>query len=102
MNLRNFAIWGVIILGALTLFMAFGGGGNTPMPGQKAAPRPEPITYSQLVAYRNGNQIAGVEVKGEMMTGKLKDGKTFTTTTTLPNSDLIESIQATVIHCRAR
>ncbi|WP_374599640.1 ATP-dependent zinc metalloprotease FtsH [Brevundimonas sp.] len=95
MNLRNFAIWGVIILGALTLFMAFGGGGNTPMPGQKAAPRPEPITYSQLVAYRNGNQIAGVEVKGEMMTGKLKDGKTFTTTTTLPNSDLIESIQAT-------
>ncbi|WP_296168064.1 ATP-dependent zinc metalloprotease FtsH [uncultured Brevundimonas sp.] len=95
MNLRNLAIWGVIILGALTLFMAFGGGGNTPMPGQKAAPRPEPITYSQLIAYRNGNQIGAVEVKGETLTGQLKDGKTFTTTTTLPNSDLIESIQAT-------
>ncbi|PZN97030.1 MAG: cell division protein FtsH [Alphaproteobacteria bacterium] len=95
MNLRNFAIWGVIILGALTLFMAFGGGGNTPMPGQKAAPRPDPITYTQLVNFRNGNQIAGIEVKGETLTGTLKDGKTFTTTTTLPNGDLIESIQAT-------
>ncbi len=95
MNLRNFAIWGVIILGALTLFMAFGGGGNTPMPGQKAAPKPEAITYTQLVGYRNGNQIAGVEVKGETLTGTLKNGSTFTTTTTLPNGDLIESIQAT-------
>ncbi|MGV9009016.1 ATP-dependent zinc metalloprotease FtsH [Brevundimonas sp.] len=95
MNLRNFAIWGVIILGALTLFMAFGGGGNTPMPGQKAAPKPEAITYTQLVGYRNGNQIGAVEVKGETLTGTLKDGKTFTTTTTLPNGDLIESIQAT-------
>ena len=52
MNLRNFAIWGVILLGLVAVYAAIGQNGGAAMPGAKgaaAAGRPEPITYSQLM-----------------------------------------------------
>ncbi|MBJ7448341.1 MAG: ATP-dependent zinc metalloprotease FtsH [Brevundimonas sp.] len=92
MNLRNFAIWGVIILGALTLFMAFGGGGNTPMPGQKAAQRPAEMSFSNLLKARDANQIAKVESRGEKLKVTLRDNQVVTVITPLPNAELLESI----------
>ena len=95
MNLRNLAIWGVIVLGALTLVSAFGRTGGMGMPGDKAAAaRPQPIDYSQLIAHRDAQEITGVEVKGDQLVGKLKNGSGFSTVTTMPNAELVESIRA--------
>jgi cell division protease FtsH len=95
MNLRNLAIWGVIVLGALTLWSAFGRTGGMGMPGDKAAAaRPQPIDYSQLIAHRDAQEITGVEVKGDQLVGQLKNGSAFTTVTVMPNADLVESIRA--------
>ena len=97
MNLRNLAIWGVIILGAMAFYVAVSRpGGITAPPGTKAAAeRPVEMTYSELLKARDANSIASVEVRGETVKATLKDNRVFTTTTTLPNADLINSIQAT-------
>ena len=48
MNLRNLAIWGVIILGLLAVYAAISQNGGATMPGQapgaQAQGRPDPIT----------------------------------------------------------
>jgi cell division protease FtsH len=95
MNLRTVAIIGVLILGAATAYMAFNRGGLAPQDGTKAAAaRPADMTYSELLRARDANQIKSIEVHGETVKTTLKDNKVFTTTTPLPNSDLIESINA--------
>ena len=73
MNLRNFAIWGVIILGILAVYGAMSqGGGLTGAAGAKAGTangRPEPISYSQLLNAVEAAQIQSVQVRGETLTG---------------------------------
>ena len=94
MNLRTLAIFGVIILGGLTAYLAFNRGGVVPTAdgAKAAASRPVPMTYSELLRARDANQIKSIEVHGERVKTTLKDDKVFETTTTLPNTDLIESI----------
>ncbi|MDZ4394905.1 ATP-dependent zinc metalloprotease FtsH [Cypionkella sp.] len=98
MNLRNFAIWGVIILGILAVYGAMSqGGGLTGAAGAKAGTangRPEPISYSQLLNAVEAAQIKSVQVRGETLTGIMKDDSRFTVVTPLPNGDLIQSIDA--------
>uniref|UniRef100_UPI002FCA9B5C AAA family ATPase n=1 Tax=Brevundimonas sp. TaxID=1871086 RepID=UPI002FCA9B5C len=95
MNLRNLAIWGAVILGALAFYVAVNRGGAIATPGQKAeSARPQPMSYTELLTARDAKEIAAVEVKNETLTVQMKDNRVFTVVTTLPNGDLIESLNA--------
>ncbi|MBI2260130.1 MAG: AAA family ATPase, partial [Caulobacterales bacterium] len=95
MNLRNLAIWGAVILGALAFYVAVDRPGTVGAPGQKAtADRPAEMTYSELIAARDAKNIAAVEVRSETLLIQTKDNKSFTVVTSLPNGDLIESLNA--------
>ncbi|MFN3669854.1 MAG: ATP-dependent zinc metalloprotease FtsH [Brevundimonas sp.] len=96
MNLRNLAIWGVIILGALAFYVATSRpGGITAPPGAKAAAtRPVAMSYSDLLKARDDGAIVGVEVRGETLKATLRDQSVVTVITPLPNAALVDSIQA--------
>jgi len=97
MNLRNFAIWGVILLGLVTVYAAISQNGGAPaMPGAKgaaAAGRPEPITYSQLMTAVERQEIKSIVARGETITGVFKNDSKFTAVTPVPNAELVEQIR---------
>ncbi|HEY0927025.1 ATP-dependent zinc metalloprotease FtsH [Brevundimonas sp.] len=102
MNLRNLAILGVIVLAISGGYLFMTRSGALPAGAQGGAAaaagtaqRPGDMTYSQLLRARDANQIKAIEVHGETIKTTLKDDKVFTTTTTLPNTDLVESINRT-------
>ena len=95
MNLRTVAIWGAVLLGALAVYVAVNRGGPIAGPGQTAqAARPQEMTYSELLRARDGGEIAAVEANGEKLLVRTKDDRRFEVITTLPNTDLIESLNA--------
>jgi len=95
MNLRNLAILGAVVLGVMAVYVAVSRGGSMTAPGDKAAAeRPVRMNYSQLVAARDAGGIQSIEVRNQNVTGELKDGRTFSAVTPLPNTDLVESIRA--------
>ena len=96
MNLRNLAIWGVIILGAMAFYVAATRPGGLAAPGDKAAARPVvEMTYSNLLQVRDTNQIKAVNVRGSKMTGELKNGTKFKAFIPQPSQPLLDSINAT-------
>ncbi len=97
MNLRRFAVVGMIILAMLAIYagMSQGGGALTGKTGEAATGRPEPITYSQLLTAIEQKRIKGVEVHGEDLTGEFADGTKFETITPMPNAELVSQIQET-------
>lgn len=95
MNLRNMAIISAILLLLLAATLLVDrGGALTPGATDAAAARPVSMTYSQLVTEVEGQKIASVVVKGDEITGTLKDESKFVTTTPYPNETLVESIRA--------
>ncbi|GAA0868674.1 ATP-dependent zinc metalloprotease FtsH [Brevundimonas basaltis] len=95
MNLRNLAIWGTVILGALAIYVAVNRGGPIATPGQQAdSAKPQEMTYTQLLTARDAREIKAVEVKNETLTVTKTDDSLHTVVTTLPNGDLIESLNA--------
>ncbi|MDP3803379.1 ATP-dependent zinc metalloprotease FtsH [Brevundimonas sp.] len=97
MNLRNLAIWGVIILGAMAFYVAVSRpGGLAAAPGgeKAAAAAPKAMSYSELLKARDANGIASIEVKGEVIKANLRDGRVVTVITPVPNAALVDSIQA--------
>jgi len=105
MNLRRFAVVGMIILGMLAIYAAMsqGGGALSGKDGEAGSnARPEEITYSQLLTAIEQDRIKGVEVHGENLTGEYKDGKTFETITPMPNAELVSQIQATGADVRVK
>jgi cell division protease FtsH len=93
MNLRNFAVWGVIILALLSAY-ALMGPSVTGAPAAKGAERPSEITYSELLRRADAQEIESVIIKGDAIRGTLKDAKTFTATTPYPNETLVERLEA--------
>ena len=95
MNLRNFAIWAVILLGLVSVYAAISQNGGPAMPGAKdgAAGRPETLTYSELMTAVESQQIKSVVVRGDSMTGEKKDGVKFNAVTPVPNVDLLNEIR---------
>lgn len=95
MNLRNFAIWAVILLGLVSVYAAISQNGGAAMPGAKegAAGRPETLTYSELMTAVEAQQIKSVVVRGDSMTGEKKDGVKFNAVTPVPNVDLLNQIR---------
>ncbi|MEN3931121.1 ATP-dependent zinc metalloprotease FtsH [Microvirga sp. W0021] len=65
-NLRNFALWVVIGLLVLALVSAFQGQGQRSAEGS--------IPYSQLLTDAAAGKIAEVEIVGQQITGKYRDG----------------------------
>jgi cell division protease FtsH len=98
MNLRRFAVVGMIILGMLAIYAAMSqGGGALSGKGGEAGSNapPEEITYSQLLTAIEEDRITAVEVQGETLTGVFSDETRFESVTPMPNADLIAAIQAT-------
>ncbi|WP_417231571.1 ATP-dependent zinc metalloprotease FtsH [Brevundimonas sp.] len=94
MNLRNMAIFSAILLMLLAATLLFDREGLTPGAAGATAAKPEVINYSQLVAAVEGGQIVDALVKGDEITGTLKNDSKFITTTPYPNLELVESIRA--------
>ncbi len=70
-NLRNFALWVIIVLLLLALFSLFQN------PGQRAASND--ITFSQLLAEVDQGKVRDVVIQGSDITGTMNDGKAFQT-----------------------
>ena len=94
MNLRNMAIFSAILLMLLAATLLFDREGLTPAAAGAGAAKPEVINYSQLVAAVEGGQITDALVKGDEITGTLKNDSKFITTTPYPNLELVEKIRA--------
>ena len=76
MNLRRFAVVGMIILGMLAIYAAMsqGGGALSGKDGEAGSNAPpEEITYSQLLTAIEEDRIKAVEVQGETLTGVFTD-----------------------------
>ncbi|MDP3657072.1 MAG: ATP-dependent zinc metalloprotease FtsH, partial [Brevundimonas sp.] len=96
MNLRNLAIWGVIILGAMAFYVAASrpGGLAAPTGDKAAAARPVAMSYSELITARDTKAITRVESRGEKLKVTLNDGRVATVITPMPNGPLLDSIIA--------
>jgi cell division protease FtsH len=70
-NLRNFALWVIIVLLLLALFSLFQN------PSQRAASND--ITFSQLLAEVDQGKVRDVVIQGNDITGTMNDGKPFQT-----------------------
>lgn len=70
-NLRNFALWVIIVLLLLALFSLF------QTPGQRTASND--ITFSQLLAEVDQGKVRDVVIQGNDITGTMSDGKHFST-----------------------
>jgi len=95
MNLRNLAIWGVIILGAMAFYVAASrpGGLAAPTGDKAAAARPAEMSYSDLLKARDNDNIVSIEVRGETVKATLRDESVVTVITPIPNAELVNSIQ---------
>ncbi|MDI1328453.1 MAG: ATP-dependent zinc metalloprotease FtsH [Brevundimonas sp.] len=96
MNLRNLAIWGVIILGAMAFYVAVSrpGGIAAPAGTKAAAERPLTMTYSDLLKARDAGDVVRVESRGETLKATLKGDRVVTVTTPTPNGPLLDSLAA--------
>jgi len=70
-NLRNFALWVIIVLLLLALFSLFQN------PGQRSISND--ITFSQLLAEVDQGHVRDVVIQGHDISGTMNDGKTFQT-----------------------
>jgi cell division protease FtsH len=86
MNLRNLAIWGVIVVLLISLYGVLNRGGRQGGPA--------PITYSQLLNRVDGGRIKAATIRGEVVEARDSDGKTYTTLTPANQDDLLKRLGA--------
>ncbi len=86
MNLRNLAIWGVIVVLLISLYGVLNRGSR--------AGGPAPITYSQLLNRVDGGRIKAVTIRGEVVEARDSDGKSYTTLTPGNQDDLLKRLGA--------
>ncbi len=86
MNLRNLAIWGVIIVVLIGLYSMMTQGG-------RAASVSE-ISYSQLLNKVNSGAVKSAEISNNHVEIKDQAGKTFSTTTPNDQDDLVKRLEA--------
>ena len=70
-NLRNFALWVIIVLLLLALFTLFQN------PGQRTAS--QDISFSQLLSEVDQNHVRDVVIQGQEIRGTFTNGSTFQT-----------------------
>ena len=88
MNLRNFAIWGAVILVLIGLYSMVTGG------GAKGASAGE-ITYSQLLQKVNAGQVKAAEIRGPAVVVTDGANKTYTAVTPNNQDDLVRRLEST-------
>jgi cell division protease FtsH len=86
MNLRNLAIWGVIVVLLISLYGVLNRGGRQGGPA--------PITYSQLLNRVDAGRIKAATIRGEVVEARDSDGKTYTTLTPGNQDDLLKRLGA--------
>jgi cell division protease FtsH len=86
MNLRNLAIWGVIVVVLIGLYSMVTGG------GQKGANAGE-ITYSQLLQKVNAGQVKTAEIRGAQVIVTDSAQKSFTAVTPNNQDDLVRRLE---------
>jgi cell division protease FtsH len=84
MNLRNLAIWGVIVVLLISLYGVLNRGSRQGGPA--------PITYSQLLNRVDGGRIKAVTIRGDVVEARDSDGKTYTTLTPANQDDLLKRL----------
>jgi cell division protease FtsH len=72
MNLKNLAMWGIIVLLSIGLFNMFQN------PNKIAASKPE-VPFSKFLSEVDEGRVIKVEIQGNNITGLLSDGSSFTT-----------------------
>ena len=85
MNLRNLAIWGVIVVALIGLYSLLTGGGRAPAAAE--------ITYSQLLTKVNAGAVKSAEISGAHIDIKDQAGKAFSATTTNNQDDLVKRLE---------
>ncbi|MBS0363079.1 MAG: ATP-dependent metallopeptidase FtsH/Yme1/Tma family protein, partial [Proteobacteria bacterium] len=86
MNLRNLAIWGVIVVVLIGLYSMVTGGGS------KSATASE-ITYSQMLSKINAGQVKTAEISGPKVLITDNANKSFTTTTPNNQDDVVRRLE---------
>ncbi|HEX3363968.1 ATP-dependent zinc metalloprotease FtsH [Phenylobacterium sp.] len=87
MNLRNLAIWGVIVVVLIGLYSMVTGG------GQKGANAGE-ITYSQLLQKVNAGQVKAADIQGAKVTVTDGTNKSFSAMTPNNQDDLVRRLES--------
>ncbi|HEY0052275.1 MAG TPA: ATP-dependent zinc metalloprotease FtsH, partial [Caulobacteraceae bacterium] len=100
MNLRTWAIWGVVIMALFGLWSVMSQGQTGP--GGAARGRPPEISYSQLLQRANAGQIKEVTLNRDKVTGVQKDGTQFTSTLPAVNTDIVARLEAARVEIKAR
>ena len=95
MNLRNLAIWGVIVVVLIGLYSMVTGGGH-------AAGTSE-ISYSQLLNRVNSGEVKSAIIRGSAVEVHDQAGKTYTAVTPSNQDDLVKRLegQGADIHVKA-
>src|SRR5438309_11428240 len=85
MNLRNLAIWGVIVVVLIGLYSMVTGGGKSASAGE--------ITYSQLLQKVNAGQVKSAEIRGPQIVVTDQSNKSFTAITPNNQDDLVKRLE---------
>ena len=72
MNLKNLAMWGIIVLLSVGLFNMFQNPSRTPLSEAK-------LPFSEFLSEVDEGRVIKVEIQGNNITGLLSDGSSFTT-----------------------
>ena len=72
MNLKNLAMWGVIVLLSIGLFNMFQSPDRTTQSKAK-------VPFSEFLSEVDEGRVIKVEIQGNNITGLLSDGSSFTT-----------------------
>ncbi|MGQ3016301.1 ATP-dependent zinc metalloprotease FtsH [Phenylobacterium sp.] len=86
MNMRNMAIWGVIVVVLIGLYSMMSGGGQ--------AANSREITYSQLLAQIDSGQVASAVIRGAAVEVRNAEGEAFTAVTPNNQEELVKRLEA--------
>ena len=93
MNLRNLALWGIIVILLVMLFQLFQG------PPQRDLA--QEITYTELLSAVDQGTVTDVTIQGERVTGQYRDGKTFVTRAPPNDSMLVPRLYDSGVNIKA-
>lgn len=104
MNLRNMAIWGVILLGLLAVYAAISQNSGMGMPGGSGASanRPVAISYSQLNDQVAAGEVKSVIISGDQVTGVYKNDNRFTAVVPISDNQLAARLDAAGVDVGAK
>ncbi|MEH6677482.1 ATP-dependent zinc metalloprotease FtsH [Phenylobacterium sp.] len=86
MNMRNMAIWGVIVVVLIGLYSMMSGGGQ--------AANSREITYSQLLDRIDAGQVDSAVIRGSAVEVRDAQGEAFTAVTPNNQDDLVSRLEA--------